>query len=70
MRSIASRRSRSRRWSASALRALRGGVPLLVAAAAFSCTAYAPALDRDTDLPATTLATNVLFDALNSATGW
>ncbi len=49
--------SRNRTWS-STRRALRAGAPLVAAAIAFSCTAYAPALDMDDDSPVTTLVTN------------
>ena len=59
MRSEASFRIRSRTWPVSTRGALRAGVPLLVAVAAFSCTAYAPALDRDYDALVATPATDV-----------
>ena len=59
MRWEASFRTRSRIWPASARGALRAGVPLLVAVAAFSCTAYAPALDRASDPSSVTPVTDM-----------
>ena len=50
---------RSRAWPGAIRRTLRAAAPLVAAAVAFSCTAYAPALDPDNDPPVTTLVTNM-----------
>lgn len=59
MRPEASFRVRSRTWPKSIRGGLRAGVPLLIAVAAFSCTAYAPAMDRDYDPPVAMPVTGV-----------
>ena len=50
---------RGRAWFGFTRTALRTGAPLLAAVLVFSCTAYAPALDWDTDRQITTLVTNM-----------